>query len=417
MVMTANKVRTDGPIGSVSARHGRADARIVAGLRRREADALEHLFSKYGRMIAHWARTEGQEAEDVVQEVLLKVWRSGDSLAPDTHLPGWLRTVTNNTVRNRWRTKDRKPQVPVGLAIDNAESADPTPDSDDRIAIEQALGVLNDRERACLELLYRSDMPLADVAQRLGSSTEATKSLAARARRRIRAELEKSTSGAAGAAALPLGGQSLWQALQAAGLATATKVATTAVAVVTAGALVISAGSDPTPPTSARTVSSEAAAPTQAVPAARPHGAQPAAASAPDQAIQAAPAPGRGDLGGSESAAPAPSIEQRATDAPERAADNSDRATSARTGAAAGTPHECPEQADGGRAVTPPGQAGSKGTGAPVMVASAGSETRPPSKGNAVKPQPTDPAEPESSGNPPEEPGCSGADVPSNTQP
>src|SRR5688500_12848770 len=100
------------------------DAEIVAGLRRRDESALEQLVSAYGPLLAHWARTQGSETEDVVQDVLFRVWKAGDGLDPETHLPGYLKTVTLNAVRNRWRTQERKPTVPVGLEFAGGACSD-----------------------------------------------------------------------------------------------------------------------------------------------------------------------------------------------------------------------------------------------------------------------------------------------------
>src|SRR5262249_34282342 len=53
------------------------------------------------------------------------------------------------------------------------------------------LGVrLSDRERAALTLRYVDDLPVAEVAAALGSSVRATESLLARAKARVRAEVE-----------------------------------------------------------------------------------------------------------------------------------------------------------------------------------------------------------------------------------
>lgn len=167
------------------------DLEIVAGLRSEDPEALERLVERYGPMIWHWARSEGAEAEDVVQDVLFRVWKSGHRLDPETSLPGFLKTVTANTIRNRWRAAERRPTVPVGLEPAAKDAADPIGARTDLIAVEQLLRTLSPREREVLRLLYVSDLPLEEVAWRLQASREAVKSLAARARRHVRAEIEK----------------------------------------------------------------------------------------------------------------------------------------------------------------------------------------------------------------------------------
>lgn len=251
MASVAAAARSDTrPAGRASAvarnRPGPADTDIVAGLRAREDDALERLFHRYGPLVAHWARTAGTDVDDVVQDVMLKVWRAGARLEDGTELPAYLKTVTVNTIRNRWRTQSRKPAVPAGLdPAPGAADGDPALGATDRIAVEQVLGKLKPRERRCLELLYVSDLPLADVARELGASPEATKSLAARARRRIRSDLEKLV-GPGAAAAMPWMVRGV-EVAEAAGHGALHKVAATAVAFLTAGALTLAATGDRTP--------------------------------------------------------------------------------------------------------------------------------------------------------------------------
>lgn len=172
----------------------RPDGSIVAALRRRDPHAIDDLVSSYGGLLRSWSRTEGAEWEDVVQDVLLSAWRAGVRLDEETDLPGWLKTVTQNALRNRRRTRARRPAVPAGLEIEGHAAADPINEHTERICVEQALDSLPPRERCVIELLYLSDLPLDEVAGRMHTSREATKSLAARARRRIRTELEPSSS-------------------------------------------------------------------------------------------------------------------------------------------------------------------------------------------------------------------------------
>lgn len=213
---------------------------IVAGLRRQDARALERLVDEYGGLIAHWARAEGHEAEDVVQDVLFRVWRSGHRLRPDTSLPSWLKTVTGNAIRNRWRDAGRKPSVPVGLEVHASPAADPADEQCDRIAVQQVLSQLPPREREVLRLLYVSDLPLEEVADRLDASREATKSLAARARRHFRGKVEQ-LMGTGTAAVLPFVAARAAEASAAAGPGFASAAAAAAAVVMTAGALTLAA--------------------------------------------------------------------------------------------------------------------------------------------------------------------------------
>lgn len=167
------------------------DDRLIEALRARQPDALEQLLDAYGKLVLAWARDAGTDPEDVLQDVMLRVWRSCHRLTPDTHLPAWLKAVTKNTIRDRWRAAARRPAFPVGLDPTGGETVDPTAQERSRLAVQQVLTTLRDRERNVLELLYLDDLPLDEVSRRLDLSEQATKSLAARARRRLRGNLER----------------------------------------------------------------------------------------------------------------------------------------------------------------------------------------------------------------------------------
>lgn len=181
------------------------DGPIVAMLRAGDPAGADRLLAAYGRMILSWAKGEGSEAEDVLQEVLMRVWRARERLDPGTTLPTFLKTLTQNVIRDRWRASGRRPIVLSGLEPPRTDRADPLAGQRSRIAVEQVLSELAPRERDVLRMLYVSDLTLAEVADRLGVSEEAAKSLAARARRRLRTRIEQTVGGAAAALHLLVG--------------------------------------------------------------------------------------------------------------------------------------------------------------------------------------------------------------------
>src|SRR3972149_10725232 len=64
----------------------RDDERLLEGLRRNERDAMAALYDRYGRLafgLAYRVVGESGEAEDVVQESFLALWRQGGQLDPE----------------------------------------------------------------------------------------------------------------------------------------------------------------------------------------------------------------------------------------------------------------------------------------------------------------------------------------------
>jgi len=67
------------------------------------------------------------EAEDLVQDTLLKAFKSMDQLTPGTHPRAWLLTMLRRTWIDRWRKRTRRPD---GQAVDLDQIAEPQAEAD-----------------------------------------------------------------------------------------------------------------------------------------------------------------------------------------------------------------------------------------------------------------------------------------------
>jgi RNA polymerase sigma-70 factor (ECF subfamily) len=113
-------VKDNGKSGSnVSGRAGadggppthRLGSQVLQAVRRRDREALGQFFEFYfDRLynVAHRLVGEHALAEDVMQEVFLKVHRAAHQIDPDRDPGPWLATLTRNACRERWRRKGRR---------------------------------------------------------------------------------------------------------------------------------------------------------------------------------------------------------------------------------------------------------------------------------------------------------------------
>lgn len=78
---------------------------LIRGLKARDHRAFERLLREHGDRLYRFARrmVGAAEAEDVVQEVCLRVHRSIDTFDPAGSLPAWLFTIAHNLCRDRGR--------------------------------------------------------------------------------------------------------------------------------------------------------------------------------------------------------------------------------------------------------------------------------------------------------------------------
>jgi RNA polymerase sigma-70 factor (ECF subfamily) len=162
-------------------------ARTAAG----DMRAFERLSGRhYARCFRVAARllNDAAEAEDVVQEVLLKLWTGAASVREPQALAAWLARASANLALDRLR--QRRPVLPGELP--DVPDLSLAPDRNlDRAALSQsvadAIAALPDRQRAALVLVHMEGFGNIDTARMLGLSVEAVESLLARARRSLKA--------------------------------------------------------------------------------------------------------------------------------------------------------------------------------------------------------------------------------------
>jgi RNA polymerase sigma-70 factor (ECF subfamily) len=145
-------------------------------------------------------------AEDLVQEVFMRVFRSRQDYVPGAKFVTWLYTIANNVACNALRDKSRRPEVnltgsesgplgpqPMDQLVLAASGAMPTRQmakSELRDIVRMAMDQLSERQRMAVLLSKFEDMSYADIARAMELSTQAVKSLLSRARESLRQKLE-----------------------------------------------------------------------------------------------------------------------------------------------------------------------------------------------------------------------------------
>ena len=164
--------------GAVSAEHD-----FVALYQRSVRKVYSYLMSRVG---------DRSTAEDLTQEVFM----AGVSRAAAGEVIGvpWLMAAARNKLVDHWRARVRADRK-LGLI----QSAPPLPDTDlpvisDLGAAEAALATLNPTYRAALVLRHVDDLSVAEVAEQLGRTVEATEQVLTRARVAFRSAYQESLS-------------------------------------------------------------------------------------------------------------------------------------------------------------------------------------------------------------------------------
>ena len=133
------------------------------------------------------------EAEDVAQEAFLRVWQKASTWrAGEARFSTWLYRVVVNLCLDRRRRKPMSPLEAAGDPSDPAPSAELRLVDDERARlVTDALAILPERQRAALVLSYYEEMSNIVAAEVLGISVSALESLLVRARKALRAELDR----------------------------------------------------------------------------------------------------------------------------------------------------------------------------------------------------------------------------------
>src|SRR5580704_2467113 len=133
---------------------------------------------------AWWLALDRAVAEDVVQEALLRAWRSRDALKDPAAARGWLLTIVR---REHARLYERKRLEIVDLdEVMAAEDAQLAADGDEMVGLRLAMTQLPDDYRIPLVMQVLGGFTTEEIAQELTLSTAAVLTRLFRARNRLR---------------------------------------------------------------------------------------------------------------------------------------------------------------------------------------------------------------------------------------
>ena len=139
-----------------------------------------------------------QQAEDVVQETMLRAWRNYNTLTPARGpIGGWLATVARNIVIDRVRAQRSRPRTVDGETIFGElpwSIGDHSDQAVTSIFVARALAILTPAHRAVIQQVYFADRTCAEAAVVLGIPVGTVKSRLYHALRNLRAVLDEQPS-------------------------------------------------------------------------------------------------------------------------------------------------------------------------------------------------------------------------------
>ena len=180
------------------------DVGLMLRVREGDNEAFELLVELHqSAVIGTVAKMLGgaSEAEDIAQQVFIRIWKSAKRYQPQAKFTTWMFTITRNLVFNETRRRRRKPTVSVEereeeshQQVEDVHSTTPDQDvlhSELERAVDDAIQALPDKQRLAVVLRRYEEMPYEEIGRVLSMSVPAVKSLLFRARTQLKESLEK----------------------------------------------------------------------------------------------------------------------------------------------------------------------------------------------------------------------------------
>jgi RNA polymerase sigma-70 factor, ECF subfamily len=171
------------------------DRALLRAMAAGDSRALDELYSRYGPAILSYLAArlyDRAQAEEVLQDVMLAVWRNAANFRGESKVLTWMLTIARNRAVNAMR-KHQVSQTPLDDVFE-LQSTDTGPvekleKGSQREAVREALKHLPEMQREILELVFYHQLSGQEVADVLGINQGTVKSRLHRAKEALRRAL------------------------------------------------------------------------------------------------------------------------------------------------------------------------------------------------------------------------------------
>mgnify|MGYP001765439289 CR=1 FL=1 len=180
---------------------------VIEKWRSGDVEAFEVLFQQYYRLVfktAYLMVGSKEEAEDVLQEAFVAMWRSRKTFDPDKgKLATWLCRITVNQCNSRRRVKSVASSSLEEASSDGFDLPDTEAQEPDEIYMQRweceqmvkAISTLDSKHRATVVLRYFGELSYEEIAQVLGIPLGTVKSRLSQSLRTLNQVIDKDVCG------------------------------------------------------------------------------------------------------------------------------------------------------------------------------------------------------------------------------
>lgn len=128
-------------------------------------ESLKRIYDCYGNVVYSYALSiikSESLAEDICQDVFIKIWGSSDKYKKNNNHKGWIMTITRNTSIDYLRKYNKEDIVDHINLYDNKDVVE---DVNQKLQINEALALLKDEEREVVVLHAISDLTFKNIGE------------------------------------------------------------------------------------------------------------------------------------------------------------------------------------------------------------------------------------------------------------
>jgi RNA polymerase sigma-70 factor, ECF subfamily len=208
VLMATMGSRPNGLQPAMAGAEGYTDAEVMLRVKAGDQSAFDYLVQKYRRPLVSFMYRMARNttvAEDLAQEVFLRVYRSRQTYEASAKFTTWLyRIATNLAVNHARDTRHERPEVTVSLDEPDDETGSTMDLADSKISAEEALlrrermlairskvEALPERQKQAIIMHKYQQLDYKQISEVLKLSESATKSLLFRAYETLREQLKE----------------------------------------------------------------------------------------------------------------------------------------------------------------------------------------------------------------------------------
>lgn len=183
----------------MSTEHADPDVALMLRFQKGHEGAFEELVHRHTRAVLNLVYRylgDASRAEDVAQDIFVKVYRARMKYEPKAKFTTWLYRIAVNHCLNEIRAGKSRPSLgaPVNDLLEHPAAEDPDARlhrQELREAVKGAIDALPENQRMAVLLSRYEDMSYDEIAETMGLSLEAVKSLLFRAKENLQRALAR----------------------------------------------------------------------------------------------------------------------------------------------------------------------------------------------------------------------------------